>query len=314
MGVNMPEYCVGTAGWSYEDWESIVYPARKPSGFHPLPYLASLIDMVEINSTFYRPAPPAMVLSWLNKIAPFPHFLLAVKLHQMFTHERKGFGQKEIDEFRAALDLIQIRDRLAALLIQFPWSFRNTPENMEYLELLLGVFSGYPRALELRHASWDEPPFYAMLGRTGAALCNIDQPVFKDSIKPSDTSTSPNFAYVRLHGRNYKNWFREDAGRNDRYDYLYSKDELTEWIDRIRSLGEKSGRVYIVTNNHYRGQAMANALQIKNMLTGRKVDVPRTLLEKYPALREIVLRIESGQKDLFGGDDKTDRGGSKGKK
>ncbi len=295
----MPEYYTGTAGWSYEDWEGIVYPARKPSGFHPLPFLASMIDMVEVNSTFYRPAPPAMVQSWLKKIAPFPRFMLAVKLHQVFTHQRSGFGRKEIDEFRAALDLIMLRDRLAALLIQFPWSFRNTPENMDYLDKLLGAFADYPRAVELRHSSWEEPSFFGMLGRSGAVLCNIDQPVFNDSIKPSDVSTSPNFAYVRLHGRNYRDWFREDAGRDDRYNYLYSNDELAEWVDRIKKLGEKSGRIYVVTNNHYRGQAMANALQIKNMLTGRKVEVPHSLLDKYPVLGEIVQSIKSGQRDLF---------------
>ena len=113
-------------------------------------------------------------------------------------------------------------------------------------------------------------------------------------------STNPAFAYVRLHGRNYKNWFRAGAGRDDRYDYLYAKDELQEWIDRIKQLGQKSGKIYVITNNHYRGQAMANALQIKNMLSGEKLEIPRLLIERYPALEEILKRIRKGQKDLFG--------------
>jgi len=297
----MIDYYVGTAGWSYEDWEAVVYPARKPSGFHPLPYLAGFIDIVEVNSTFYRPASAVMAMSWLKKIAPFPRFLLSIKLHQIFTHQRKDFGAKEVEEFKTALDLIQLRGRLAALLVQFPWSYRNTPENMEYLERLLGLFSGYPAAVELRHSSWDSAQFYELLRQTKTAFCNIDQPVFDNSIKPSEISTAPDFAYVRFHGRNYKNWFREDAGRDDRYDYFYTKDELADWIDRIKRLGEKSGRVYVITNNHYRGQAMANALQIKNMLTGEKVEMPPTLLEKYPVLGEIARRIRDGQKDLFSG-------------
>lgn len=295
----MAIYRVGTAGWSYEDWEGVVYPASKGRGFHPLAFLSSYIDIVEVNSTFYRPAAPAMALSWLKKVGDRPEFRFAVKLHQVFTHGAREFTAKDVDGFKTAVDLLLLRGRLAALLIQFPWSFRNTPENAAYLLRLFGAFSGYPLALEVRHASWDEPGFYALLGANKVAFCNIDQPLFKDSVGPSTVSTNPDFAYVRFHGRNMENWFRKDAGRDDRYDYLYSRDELGDWIRRIKDLGSRSGNVYVITNNHYRGQALANALQIRNMITGEKVDVPELLLEKYPVLRDIVRRIQEGQMDLF---------------
>jgi len=295
----MAKYHVGTAGWSYEDWDGVVYPVPKGRGFHPLPYLARYIDLVEINSTFYRPASPAMVRSWLKKVEDRPDFLFAVKLHQAFSHEREGFTQKDVDEFKAAVDVFRLGGRLAALLVQFPWSYANTPGNADYLGRLLRLFAGYPLAVEVRHGSWDEPGFYEALRENRAAFCNIDQPLFKNSIKPSAVATDPEFAYVRLHGRNAKNWFRQDAGRDDRYDYLYATDELNEWIARIKELGKKSGKVYVVTNNHYRGQAMANALQIRNMITGQRVDIPELLLERYPVLREIVRKIEAGQGELF---------------
>ena len=295
----MAKYYIGTAGWSYEDWDGVVYPARKGRGFHALPYLADFINIVEVNSTFYRPASPALARSWLNKIEGRPDFLFSVKLHQVFTHKRTGFSQKDVDEFKAAADLLRLGGRLAALLVQFPWSYINTPENMDYLLRLFSLFAGYPLAVEVRHASWDIPGFYELLRENRAGFCNIDQPVFNNSIKPSAVSTNAEFAYVRFHGRNYKNWFREDAGRDDRYDYLYAKDELGDWITRIKELGTKSGKVYVITNNHYRGQAMANALQIRNMITGDKVDIPQLLLEKYPVLREIVRGIQAGQMDLF---------------
>jgi uncharacterized protein YecE (DUF72 family) len=295
----MAKYYIGTAGWSYEDWEGVVYPVRKSRGFHPLLYLANYVNFVEINSTFYRPATPGLVLSWLRKVEGHPDFLFSVKLHQIFTHERKDFSQREVDDFKTGLELLRLRNRLAALLVQFPWSFAATPANTDYLVRLFSLFAGYPLALEVRRSSWDTPGFYDLLREYGVAFCNVDQPVFRDSIKPSAVSTNPDFAYVRLHGRNYENWFREDAGRDDRYDYLYTKDELAEWIQRIKDLGTRSGKVYVITNNHYRGQAMANALQIKNMITGEKVNVPELLLEKYPVLREIVRKIRSGQMDLF---------------
>jgi uncharacterized protein YecE (DUF72 family) len=304
----MAKYYVGTAGWSYEDWDGIVYPLRKARGFHALPYLAGYINIVEVNSTFYRPASPALIRSWLKKIEPWPDFLLSLKLHQAFTHTRAGFTRKDVDDFKAAVDLLRLQDRLAALLIQFPWSYRNTPQNTDYLLRLFGLFAGYPLAVEVRHGSWDTPAFYDALRENRAAFCNIDQPLFDDSIGPSAVSTNPDFAYVRFHGRNYKNWFREDAGRDDRYDYLYGKDELEDWVERIKDVGKKSGKVYIITNNHYRGQAMANALQIRNMITGEKVDVPDLLLEKYPVLREIVRAIQAGQRDLFDEDGKNGKG------
>ncbi len=310
----MTKYFVGPAGWSYEDWEGIVYPAPKPRGFHALPLLAGLVDIVEVNSTFYRPASPALVRSWLRRLEPHPGFLLSLKLHQAFTHARAGFGARDVDEVKTALDILRLGGRLAALLVQFPWSYRNSPENVDYLVRLFDLFAGYPLAVEVRHGSWDEPAFYALLEDRRAAFCNIDQPLFRDSIGPSSVATHPEFAYVRLHGRNRENWFREDAGRDDRYDYLYAGDELEDWVARIRELGRKSGKVYVITNNHYRGQAMANALQIRNMITGEKVDVPKLLLEKYPVLREIVRAIGAGQLDLFGGeaeDGKSGRGGKR---
>jgi len=295
----MAKYHIGTAGWSYEDWEGIVYPAPKARGFHPLLYLANYINIVEVNSTLYRPAAPALAVSWLKKVEGHPDFLFSVKLHQVFSHVRKDFSQKDVDDFKAGIELLRVRNRLAALLIQFPWSYANTAANQEYLLRLFRLFAGYPIALEVRHSTWETPGFYDLLRENSVTFCNIDQPVFKNSIGPSAVSTNPDFAYVRLHGRNYENWFREGAGRDDRYDYLYTKDELDGWIERIRNLGTKSGKVYVITNNHYRGQAMANALQIRNMITGEKVDVPELLLEKYPVLREIVRKIRSGQMDLF---------------
>ncbi len=233
--------------------------------------------------------------------------MLSLKLYQGFTHPREGFSRAEVDDVRAAADLVLLQNRLAALLIQFPWSFRNSPQNIEYLERLLALFAGYPLAVEVRHASWDQPGFYDLLGSHKAAFCNIDQPVFDASIKPSAVSTTPDFAYVRLHGRNYENWFRDGAGRDARYDYLYAQNELEDWVRRIKDLGTKSGKVYVITNNHYRGQAMANALQIRNMITGQKVDVPEPMLEKYPILRDIVRAIQAGQRDLF---DQEPRGGT----
>lgn len=299
----MSRYFIGTAGWSYKDWEGIVYPERKERSFHPLIFLADYINIVEVNSTFYRTPPMTMSLSWIKKVERYPDFLFSIKLHQIFTHKRRGFTQKDVDDFKFGIEPLRAKLKLAAILIQFPWSFIRTSANTKHLIKLFDLFSDYPLTLEVRHSSWNTPPFYTLLSEYNVGFCNIDQPLFRNSIPPSAVCTNPQFSYVRLHGRNYKNWFKENAGRDARYDYLYSNDELDEWIQRIKELGKKSDKVYVITNNHYRGQALANALQIKNKITGKKLDIPEDLLRKYPLLKEIIDKIKSGQLDLFGKDE-----------
>jgi len=295
----MIKYHIGTAGWSYKDWEGIVYPAKKGSDFHPLIFLARYINVVEINSTFYRPPSLRISLSWIRRVKDNPDFLFTVKLHQVFTHQRKGFSQKDVEEFKLGIEPLMAHNRLAAILIQFPWSFARNIINLDYLISLFKLFSDFPLALEVRHGSWGVPDFHELLSEYKVCFCNIDQPLFGDSIKPSAINTIPAFSYVRLHGRNYKNWFNENAGRDERYNYLYSKDELEGWIEKIKELGNKSNKVFVITNNHYRGQALANALQIKNMVTQEKLDIPVDLLKQYPVLREIIKKLKSGQLDLF---------------
>jgi uncharacterized protein YecE (DUF72 family) len=295
----MSRYYIGTAGWSYKDWEGIVYPVKKGAGFHALYFLGQYINIVEINSTFYRPPVLRISLSWAKKVEEFPSFLFAVKLHQVFTHNRKDFSQKDVDEFKLGIEPIVSSGRLAAILLQFPWSFSNTVSNMNYLISLFRSFSQYPLALEVRHGSWVDERFFAVLTENNVCFVNIDQPLINNSIEPSSVVTVPEFSYVRLHGRNYKDWFREGAGRDARYNYLYSKGELEDWVERIKNLGKKSTKVFVITNNHYRGQAMANALQIKNMISGEKLEIPGTLLKEFPVLKQLIDEIKKGQLDLF---------------
>jgi uncharacterized protein YecE (DUF72 family) len=91
--------------------------------------------------------------------------------------------------------------------------------------------------------------------------------------------------YVRLHGRNYKDWFNSDD-RNDRYNYLYSEDELGAWKEKIENVAEKAETTYVIANNHYEARAGANALELKAMLSGKRVKAPPELLNSYPELRK----------------------------
>ncbi|HYX91866.1 MAG TPA: DUF72 domain-containing protein [Myxococcaceae bacterium] len=275
---------VGPAGWSYKDWDGIVYPKKKPRGFDPLEFLARYFDALEINSTFYRPHPRSVVKQWLERVAPFPSFRFTAKLYRRFTHERETVWTKdEVREARDGLDAMHEAERLGAVLLQFPWSFRRGEHEQEWLRDLLQAFSGLPLVVEVRHLSWNVPEFFSELEQRGVGFVNVDQPMFRNSIAPSARSTA-HVGYVRVHGRNYHDWFRKDAGRDARYDYLYTPRQLEEWADRARSLAEdeKTREVYVVTNNHFRGQAVTNGLQLRAMLERRRVEAPRSLVEAFP--------------------------------
>jgi uncharacterized protein YecE (DUF72 family) len=150
-------------------------------------------------------------------------------------------------------------------------------------------FRDHPTAVELRHGSWNAPGTGRFISECGLAFCVIDQPVIGDSLPPLEIVTDPRLAYIRLHGRNYKNWMRRDAGRDERYDYLYREDELEEWRQRAQRLAGKAENLFIITNNHFRGQALVNAFQLRSLLTGERQSMPETLVAAYPVLRGIAL-------------------------
>ena len=303
---------IGTAGWSYEDWVGIVYPKRPPRGFDRLELLASLFDTNEINSTFYRIPPARMARDWAGRVAHNPRFAFTAKLYRGFTHEREG-GLAERTAFLEALEPLAADDRLGCVLAQFPVSFHNTPDSRERLRRILEDFSLFPLAAEFRHRSWDEPDTLALLTDHRAAFVNIDQPWLGENLRATSHVTAP-AAYYRFHGRNAAKWFGPDTSNEQRYNYLYSDRELEPWVSRIREAAARletpvsaSGReasrgVYAILNNHFRGQAVANAIQLQNALTGTSPQAPETLRETYPALRTVTTgQTGPGQSSLFGG-------------
>jgi uncharacterized protein YecE (DUF72 family) len=282
---------VGTAGWSYEDWNSIVYPTRPPPAFDRLGLMASLFDTNEINSSFYRIPTPRMTADWARRVAHNRRFAFTAKLFRGFTHERKS-GAEDQKAFAQAAEPLAQAGRLGALLAQFPFSFHDSVENRRWLEDLLEKFSSFPLAVEFRHASWNSEETRDLLARHRAAFVNIDQPRLDGNLPPTSHLTA-SFAYYRFHGRNAPKWFGPDTSNEQRYNYLYSEKELTPWADRIRQAGDKLASrqedaaargVYVILNNHFRGQAVANAIQLQMALTGESRDVPETLRETYPAL------------------------------
>jgi len=293
---------IGTAGWSYKDWDGIFYPPGMRRTRHPLELVAACFDLVEINTSFYGHIKPELAKLWARKVAAVnADFVFTAKLHRSFTHSpvavmeptsaatiRPAAEDEELA--RRGLDALASTGKLGALLIQFPMSFKNTSLNREYLETLLRQFIEYPRAVEVRHSSWDNPETLAYFTARNVAFCNIDQPQIGRSLEATDYVTSP-LGYVRLHGRNYQNWF-ESEKVEDRYNYLYNENELLGWRNKIERIAAKAEVTYVVANNHFQAKAGVNALQLGYMISGQRGRAPESLIEHYPKLKSIVDPLE----------------------
>ncbi len=302
---------IGTAGWNYPTgrgtWNGVFYPARRTRGFDELAYYAEHFDTVEVNSTFYRVPEPDLSLSWLRRTPA--SFLFSAKLYQKFTHpdmylSRAGvtdwdLSRADIDQFRHGIDPIAEAGRLAALLIQFPPSFHAEPATREYLDWLLAAFAGYPLAVELRHRSWSDAgdDTRAHLDAHRAAWALIDEPKFESSVQQawsdvrgpmSEVPLKSALTYIRLHGRNAAKWWDHDE-TEDRYDYLYSTDELKPVANVVKNAASTSKRVLVYFNNHFSAKAVANAAVLRNDLDQRLPgEYPREMIERYPELAGIV--------------------------
>ena len=283
---------IGPAGWSYPDWAGYVYPARRSKGFHEAAYLAEFFDTIEINTSFYQPLQPDHAKHWVELVAANPRFVFTAKLWQRFTHDivsaTAGATAEDERAVRAGFDVLREAGKLGAVLLQFPFSFHRTKETMAYLSAVLLRFRDYPLVVEVRHATWNSPETLALLHEHGAGICNIDQPIIGRSLAPSAQATSP-VGYVRLHGRRYDTWFSDDETipSHERYNYLYSTEELEPWVARVKKVSAHTRDTFVVTNNHFQGKAVVNALQLIHILRGSKVKVPEPLRQHYPQLDEI---------------------------
>jgi len=312
------ELRIGTSGWSYPTgkgkWNGIFYPATRSkkhgtASFDELTFYASHFDTVEVNSTFYGQPRPEVCQSWAERTPR--GFEFSLKLYQKFTHPRMfreaaqksapdsdgpflelltEVTQSDIDDFRRGIEPLARAGKIGALLAQFPPSFKEGPAARDYLIRLLESFSDYPVAVELRHRSWSDAmtDTLALLGAFGAALVQIDEPKFRLSIRQNYLPNVKGFYYMRLHGRNAAQWWRHDKSE-DRYNYLYSADELREFSDVAGAAKTLVRKSYLYANNHFAAKSVTNAVMLKAQL-GQPLEgeYPPELVERYPELAGLV--------------------------
>lgn len=273
----------GVAGWSYPDWEGCVYTGRIKD---KLAFLARYVDLIEINSTFYRPPSPQNAASWVQRTSAFPDFYFTAKIHQDVTHQQT-IDPEMVRSFEEGFKPMVNAGKLRHLLAQFRYDFADLPPRRDFLRELKASFGDISDlVLELRHVSWQAPEALEFLESLGVTVANLDYPVTSNSFNLRECRLGVN-GYLRLHGRNAAAWFDKSAGRDETYNYLYSTKELEDIKERALSLAQTYRSLTLVANNHFRGKEVANTLELKAMITGEKVEVPPGLLAEYPRLREI---------------------------
>lgn len=282
----MPELYIGPAGWNYPDWKGVVYPPKLPKSVSELTYIANYLNVVEVNSTFYRIPEATVSGGWLDQIRHNSGFRFILKLWQGFTHEGRPANSPEMKAFQLLLEPLMDAGKLLTVLIQFPWSFKKSNATLIVLGKIVNAITPAPGHVEFRHASWHCPEVLTYLREHRIGWVNIDQPVIGASMGPTRERTT-SLAYFRFHGRNYDHWFREGADRNQRYDYHYSSNELAEWLPAIQEVTKESEKTIVIFNNHFKGQAFANSLQLLALLTDTRPAAPELLVERFPELRNL---------------------------
>ena len=280
MSASLPR--IGTAGWSYPHWDGVVYPKPPSRGSHQLEYISRFIDLVEINSSFYRPLQPEVTKVWLKKVEANPQFRFTAKLHQSFTHHR-SLQATDVAAFKEGLWPLKKAGKLGALLMQFPWSFRFTSENRDFFIQLRRAFHEFPLVAEMRHASWMSEEAIGTFQDYNVGFCNIDQPAYTKAMPATSYLTSA-IGYVRLHGRNPGNSlgaFQPDAPRQQQHNYLYSGYDLHDWKKRIEKLQKNAEATYVVFNNDALGKSLVNALQLQQTFDASRRLAPYPLLCRY---------------------------------
>lgn len=294
---------VGIAGWSYADWRDTVYrlptphqqldlfgtPVHEPARYaqDELVFIKDFVDMIEINSSFYRIPSAKTTTSWVRRVSGKPHFFFTAKLSNEFTHQHRR-DPALARAFADAMTPLAEAERLRGLLAQFRYDFSDTPASRELLKWLHAHFASLaPMIVEVRHISWQTPGALGFLEALPATIAHLDYPTARDSFAPR-ICTSGETAYLRLHGRNRKAWFSRQSTVEETYNYDYSENEVKELVERSEEILGNVKELTIVANNHYQGKAVSAALRIKSELTKEKLPIPPALLETYPHLFRIL--------------------------
>lgn len=243
----MPNLYIGTSGYTYGDWRGIFYP-KGVAQKNWLSFYAEQYNAVEINATFYRLFAEKVVAHWRD-VTP-DEFCFVLKAPKVITHEKVLEAVNgELQQFITSAAVLE--HKLAAVLWQFPPSFRKDAMGERFAKFLPELPTTISHVFEFRHLSWFSEDIYALLNQFHAGMVVNDSPRL-----PSQFGKTDSMLYIRFHG----------PGKL--YDSTYSSEQMREWSGKIIPYLGKDN-VYLFFNNTMRGQALANANELHELLTGR---------------------------------------------
>ena len=252
---------IGTSGYSYDDWIGPVYPPGTAKRDF-LSFFSNRFALVELNFSYYRQPDEGVIGRMVEETNS--EFLFSIKAHKSLTHTIDEDWRVEASQFRKGIQPLIGARKLTAVLLQFPYSFHYTKDNRIYLGNVCSELQELPLVLEFRNANWQTRTVYDEMRSRNLGYAVADYPDLKNLPKAEPIITSE-IGYIRFHGRNSANWW---SGSNaSRYDYLYEGSELDEWLDRITGMSQSSKVLVIVFNNHWRGKAVQNADELKDLLS-----------------------------------------------
>ena len=321
---------VGTCSWADETLTKVWYPPGVRSGEARLRHYAERFDTVEANSTYYRLPEPDMVANWAERTPA--GFTMHVKAFGLMTRhpvklevvpedlqsEMPVDGRGRVDRpprelraeifrrFSAALEPLRVSGKLGGILLQFPSYIVYKPSSLEYIEWAREQLPGDELLVEFRHRSWldeeNRAQTLAFLESRGLTYVVVDAPKTEArNLVPTVVARTGETAYVRFHGRNAATWNKRTGSAAERFDHLYTSEELREWVEPLRELAADAENVYAMFNNNgrsstppdletalagvdpaevagdpakgYVAQAPANALMLRKLLAEAEVPV-----------------------------------------
>ena len=302
---------IGTCSWADEALSKYWYPKGTPAG-QRLAYYAEHFDTVEVDSTYYRLPVEEMVARWAERTPD--GFVMHVKAFGVMTRhpvkleqlppdlrdeapvDDKGRLERPSREFRAelfrrfreALEPLRAAGKLGGILFQFPPYVVPREASLDYLEWSREQMGDDEMLVEFRHRAWYEDDqraeTLAFLERHGMAHVVVDAPkVDAKNVPLTVVAVTGPTAYVRFHGRNAGTWNVRGRSAAERFDYLYSHEELEEWVDPLRELSEQAEQAYVLFNNNNRSrvggreaaQAPTNAEMLRELLDRSGLPVSR---------------------------------------
>ena len=261
---------IGICSFADEGLVKRWYPRGVSSPAARLAYYAERFDAVEVDSPFYRLPSAETTAKWAERTPD--GFVWHAKASKGMTGHEEADRDSAFREFREAFAPLEASGKLRAVLLQYHPRVKKSAEAKEELASVAPLLDPLVPLVEFRHRSWMEEDEQAdtlsFLEAHGLCYVSVDSPRTRASnVLPRVAAVTGPVAYVRFHGRNWKTWnIRGARSSAERFDWMYSKEELADWVEPLRKLTDEADEVYVLMNNNKSDYAPRSATLLRELL------------------------------------------------